>query len=289
MSKKDERFSKRFSHSIVGDVLNLLILLIIAAFMVLPLLYIISNSFKITSELYQFPPTFFPRNITLDNYKTLGYVFRGFSVPLSRYFFNSFIYTAVGISGNILFASMAAYRLSRRSFPGSAFLFKLVVTALLFTSTVTAIPNYIIMSKLHLINTPWAIIIPSWASTMGLFLMKQFMDQMIPQALLESARIDGAGETKILFSIVMPIVKPAWLTLIIFSFQGLWTNDGGNLVFSEELRTLPYSLSTISADGIARAGTSAVISVLMLIPPIFVFLISQSNVLQTMSTSGMKE
>ena len=289
MAKKNDRFSKRFSHSVAGDLLNFLLLLIIAAFMVLPLLYIISNSFKITSELYQFPPTFFPRNITLDNYKSLGYVFRDFSVPLSRYFFNSLIYTVVGIAGNIIFASMAAYRLSRRVFPGSAFLFRLVVIALLFTASVTAIPNYIIMSKLHFINTPWAIIVPSWASAMGLFLMKQFMDQMVPQALHESARIDGAGETRILFGIVMPIVKPAWLTLIIFSFQGLWTNDGGALVFSEKLRTLPYALSTIAGDGIARAGTSAVISVIMLIPPIAVFLASQSNVLQTMATSGMKE
>ncbi len=287
--KSSRPFFRHFSHSKAGDLLNLLFLMLVAAFMILPLIYIVSNSFKIPSELYQFPPTFFPKTVTFDNYKSLGHLMRNFSVPLSRYVFNSVVYTAVGITGNIIFASMAAYRLSKRRVPGSKLLFRLVVLALMFSSSVTSIPNYIILSKLNMLDTPWAVIIPAWASTLGLFLMKQFMDQMIPMALLESARIDGAGETKILFGIVMPIVKPAWLTLIIFSFQGIWTNTGGSFIFSEELRTLPYALSTVSADGLARAGSSAVISVIMLIPPITVFLLSQSNVLETMATSGMKE
>lgn len=272
-----------------GDFIVFLFLSLIALFMALPMVFVVSNAFKPLSELFIFPPRFFPINPTLENFQNLTSLLGESWLPFSRYVFNTVFITLVGTLGNLIFSSMAAYMLSKHRFPGSRFLFQLVVLSLLFSSVVTGIPNYIIMTKLHLINTMGALILPVLPSSLGLFLMKQFMDQMVPYTLLESARLDGAGENQIFLKIVMPLVKPAWLTLLIFSFQGIWATTGGNLIFDEHLKTLPTALSNIVSGGIARTGVSSAISLIMILPPIMVFLFSQSNVMQTMSTSGIKE
>lgn len=275
--------------STAGNVVVFLFLLIIALFMVLPMVFVFSNAFKPMSELFIFPPRLFPRNPTADNFTNLSSLLGESWLPFPRYILNTLIITIVGTTGNIIFSSMAAYILSKKDFPGKKFLFELVVVSLLFSATVTAIPNYIIMTKLHLINTLWAIILPLLPSSMGLFLMKQFMDQMIPDALIEAAQLDGAGENRIFVQIVMPMVKPAWLTQLIFSFQGIWGSTGGIFIFDEELKTLSTALTNIVSGGIARTGVSAAISLIMILPPIIVFLLAQSNVIETMSSSGIKD
>ena len=275
--------------STAGNVVVFLFLLIIALFMVLPMVFVFSNAFKPMSELFIFPPRLFPRNPTADNFTNLSSLLGESWLPFPRYILNTLIITIVGTTGNIIFSSMAAYILSKKDFPGKKFLFELVVVSLLFSATVTAIPNYIIMTKLHLINTLWAIILPLLPSSMGLFLMKQFMDQMIPDALIEAAQLDGAGENRIFVQIVMPMVKPAWLTQLIFSFQGIWGSTGGIFIFDEELKTLSTALTNIVSGGIARTGVSAAISLIMILPPIIVFLLAQSNVIETMSSAGIKE
>ena len=179
--------------------------------------------------------------------------------------------------------------LSKHDFPGKNILFHTVVLSLLFSTVVTGIPNYIIITKLHMINTVWALILPLLPSSLGLFLMKQFMDQMIPDTLLEAARLDGAGENRIFFSICLPLVKPAIMTLLIYSFQGIWNSTGGSYIFDEKLKTLPTALNNIITSGISRTGVSSAVSLLLILPPIAVFLFAQSNVLQTMATSGMKD
>lgn len=275
--------------STAGNMLVFLFLLIIALFMVLPMVFIFSNAFKPLSELFIFPPKLFPQNPTFDNFTNLSALLGDSWLPFPRYILNSVVITIVGTTGNIIISSMAAYILSKKKFPGKTFLFQLVVLSLLFSGNVLGIPNYIIMTKLGLINTLWAIILPLLPSSMGLFLMKQFMDQMVPDALLEAASLDGAGENRIFLQIVMPMVKPAWLTLLIFSFQGIWGTTGGIFIFDEDLKTLPTALSNIVSGGIARTGVSAAISLIMILPPITVFLFSQSNVMQTMSSSGIKD
>lgn len=275
--------------STAGNILVFLFLLIIALFMVLPMVFVFSNAFKPMSELFIFPPRLFPKSPTLDNFTNLSSLLGESWLPFPRYILNTLIITIVGTTGNIIFSSMAAYVLSKKNFPGKKFLFELVVVSLLFSATVTAIPNYIIMTKLRLINTLWAIILPLLPSSMGLFLMKQFMDQMVPDALIEAAQLDGAGENRIFIQIVMPIVKPAWLTQLIFSFQGIWASTGGIFIFDEELKTLPTALTNIVSGGIARTGVSAAISLIMILPPIIVFLLAQSNVIETMSSSGIKD
>lgn len=281
----------RFTRSAAGNVVNLLFLFLVAAAMALPMVYTVSSAFKPSDELFLFPPRLFVSNPTIINFTSLGSVMRDSWVPVSRYLVNSIFITVVGVIGQVVCASMAAYVLSRDSFPGQKLLNSIVVLSLMFSATVTAVPTYVVMVLLGLVNTHFAVILPAFCSSLGLFLMKQFMDQMVPMALLEAARIDGAGEFRIYFSIVMPICRPAWLTLIIFSFQSLWSNSGGIFIFDEQLKTLPYALNSLMGSTviIARAGVSAAVSLLMVLPPLLTFILTQSNVLETMSTSGMKE
>lgn len=275
--------------SIGGNMGTFIFLLIIALFMLLPLVFVVSSAFKPLSELFIFPPKLFPMNPTLDNFKDLSSLLGDSWLPFSRYVFNSLAVTVIGTFGNIIFSSMAAYVLSKHDFPGKNILFQTVVLSLLFSTVVTGIPNYIIITKLHMINTVWALILPLLPSSLGLFLMKQFMDQMIPDTLLEAARLDGAGENRIFFSICLPLVKPAIMTLLIYSFQGIWNSTGGSYIFDEKLKTLPTALNNIITSGISRTGVSSAVSLLLILPPIAVFLFAQSNVLQTMATSGMKD
>ena len=275
--------------SIGGNIGTFIFLLIIALFMLLPLVFVVSSAFKPLSELFIFPPKLFPMNPTLDNFKDLSSLLGDSWLPFSRYIFNSLAVTVIGTFGNIIFSSMAAYVLSKHDFPGKNILFQTVVLSLLFSTVVTGIPNYIIITKLHMINTVWALILPLLPSPLGLFLMKQFMDQMIPDTLLEAARLDGAGENRIFFSICLPLVKPAIMTLLIYSFQGIWNSTGGSYIFDEKLKTLPTALNNIITSGISRTGVSSAVSLLLILPPIAVFLFAQSNVLQTMATSGMKD
>ncbi len=210
-------------------------------------------------------------------------------VPFSRYIFNTVFISVGGTFGNLVLSSLAAYALAKIDFPGCQFFFQLIQKSLMFTSLVTGIVNFITLSLLGWIDTYWAVIIPAWASTLGLYLMKQFMESNVSTAVLESARLDGASELRTFWSIAMPMVKPAWLTLIIYSFQGLWNSGASAYVYSEELKTLNYAISQITASGIARAGAQAASTVIMMAVPIIVFVVSQSNIIETMGTSGMKD
>ena len=279
----------RFSRSSFGNVVNLLFLLIIAAFMAIPVVYTVSNAFKPLNELFLFPPKLFVRDPTMENFLGINSIMRQSWIPLSRYVLNSIVVTGIGVLGQIVFASLAAFVLSKEEFPGRNMLNKIVVFSLMFSGGVTAIPNYIIFSKLGMINSQLSLILPAFCNSLGLFLMKQFIDQMVPMPLLEAARIDGAGEFRIFSRIVMPLCKPAWLTLLIFSFQSLWSTTGGTYIYDEQLRTLPSALTTMINVGIARAGVSAAVALLLIIPPILTFILSQSNILQTMASSGMKD
>lgn len=257
--------------------------------MVLPMLYIISNAFKPLDELWMYPPRFFVQNPTLKNFSDLSIAISSSWVPFSRYIFNSVFIAAVGTAGHILIASLCAYPLAKRKFPGRNLIFSTIIIALMFNSSVTTIPNYLILSKMRLINNLFGIIVPAFAMPLGLYLMKQFIEQMIPDSLLEAGKIDGASEFRLFFGIIMPIVKPAWLTLILFSFQNLWGIGNSSLIYDEQLKTLQYALNNIKESGLARAGAYSAGSLLMLAVPVILFLLTQSNILETMSTSGMKD
>ncbi len=278
----------RLSRSLGGTIAIALFLLVIGAFMALPIVYSLIQSVKPLDEIFAYPPRFFVRHPTFDNYIQVYQLCQNLWVPLSRYVFNSLFIAGVGTFVYVILASMAAFPLSKHKFLGKAVISALIVWALLFRSEVTGISQYIIISGMGMINTYWALLLPPLASTFGVFLMMQFMESAIPDAVLEAARIDGASEYRTFFSIAMPAVKPAWLTLVIFTFQSFWNVTGVSFVYDESLKTLPSVLSTISSGGLARAGATAAVAVILLVPPIIIFIISQSSISETMAHSGLK-
>lgn len=286
MSMRDR---KRRMRSLYGDIISIGFLLLVAAFMILPLIYSVSNAFKPLDELFLFPPTFFVRKPTMQNFLNFGVMMSNSWVPFSRYLFNSLFITAVGTGGHVILSTMAAYVLAKRQFPGRNIFFAVVVASLMFAPQVTSIPNYLVMGGLKWIDTFWSVVVPAWGYSLGLFLMKQFIEQMIPDAVIEAAQCDGASELRIVFSIVTPMVKPAWLTLIVFSVQSLWNASGSLFLLSEAKKTLPYAMSQIMQGGIARVGVAAAVAVIMMIVPIGTFMLTQSNIVETMSTSGIKD
>ncbi|TYP76648.1 carbohydrate ABC transporter permease [Paenibacillus methanolicus] len=279
---------KRVNRSFMGSFSLFVLLAIVGAFMALPLVYAINSAFKPLDEIFLFPPTLFVRNPTLTNFVDLMTLLGQSWVPFSRYIFNTFFITGMGVVGHVILASAAAYPLAKHVFPGKALMFQTVVLSLMFTGAVTSIPNYMIMSWLGLIDTYWAVIVPAFAYPLGLYLMKQFMEQL-PDSLLEAAKIDGASEYRIFWQVVMPNVKPAWLTLVILLFQLLWGTDGNGFIYSEQLKTLHYASGQIIQGGIARAGVGAAVALILMSVPITLFVLSQSRIIETMATSGMKD
>ncbi len=279
---------KKVNRSVAGNGILFAIMIICGIFMSLPLVMIINNSLKPLDEIFQYPPKIFVKNPTFENFTDLFSVMNNSWVPFSRYILNTIIITGLGTAGHVIVASLAAYPLAKHEFPGKKLLFNMVILSMMFSWTVTQIPNYMIISWLHINNTYAALILPAWQYGMGLYLMKQFMEQL-PTSLMESARLDGASEFKIFWKIVMPNVKPAWLTLAIFQFQQMWGNTGSMFLRDEQLKPLQFALQQISAGGTARAGASAAVTFIIAAVPITFFLACQSNVLETMTTSGMKE
>lgn len=279
---------KRLSRSRFGNFMVLICLALFSAFMILPLVYAVVQSLKPMEEIFAFPPKFYVRNPTFDNFKQMFKLANNLSVPFLRYLSNSLFVSIITTALYVVVASLAAYPLAKANYKGVKIISRLIVVAMLFRGEVTAIPRYIIIAKLGMIDTYWSIIIPALAATMGVYLVQQFIVTAVSDSTLEAARIDGAGEYKIFFSIVLPSIKPAILTMIIFTFQGIWNDTGTNFIFSENLKQLPAVLSSISSGGLARSGASAAVSVVLMIPPILVFLYSQSSIMDTMSHSGLK-
>ncbi len=279
---------RKLNRSRAGSTALFILMGICGVFMALPLVMIVNNALKPLDELYQFPPRIFVRNPALANFSDLFVLMNESWVPFSRYVLNTVIITLGGMLGHVLVASMAAYPLAKNKFPGRKLLFSMVVLSMMFSWTVTQIPQYLIISWLGINNTYGALILPAWSFGMGLYLMKQFMEQL-PDSLIESARLQGAGEFRIFWSIVMPNVRPAWLTLAIFQFQQMWSNTGSMFLRSEELKPLQYSLQQITTGGISRAGAGAAVTFIIAAIPIIFFLFCQSSILETMTTSGMKE
>ncbi len=272
-----------------GDFAINLFLLILGIIMFLPLYYVLIQSLKPLDELFYYPPKFYVINPTLSNFTDLFQLMSESWVPFSRYIFNTVFITAAGVFGNLVLSSLCAYALSKIPFPGRAFFFELIVKSLMISSAVGGTIQFVIIAKMGLMDNLLAIILPSWASTLGLYLMKQFVDANISNEVLESARLDGASEFRTFWSIAMPMVKPAWITLVIQSFQGLWNTGASTFIHSEELKTLNYAMSQVLSAGIARSGATSASSVIMLLVPIIVFVVGQSNIVETMASSGMKD
>ena len=272
-----------------GDAGITVLLVLLGAFMFMPMVYVIMQSLKPLDELWMYPPRFYVMSPTLKNFKDLFTLMNISWVPFSRYIFNTVLVSVAGTAGHLFLASLAAYALAKIKFPGRDLMFQTVQMSLMFNATVTAITSFILMSALKWLDSYWALIVPAWCSSLGLYLMKQFMDTNVNDSVLESARLDGARELKIFWIIAMPMVKPAWLTLIIYSFQGLWNAGASMYIYSEQFKSFNYAIGQILAGGIKRAGAGAASQVIMMLVPILIFIVSQSNIIETMGSSGMKD
>lgn len=284
------RGAKRFSRSKWGDAALILFISVMAIFMALPLIYTITMAFKPIEELFLFPPRFFPSRPTLRNFTDMVIALQSSFVPFTRYLFNSVLITLTATAAHVILSALCAYPLAKHKFRFRGFIFNVIVMSLMFSPFVVGIPRFMLMNRLGMINNYSALILPAVGSTLGLYLLKQFMEQ-IPDSVLESARIDGAGETKILFSIVMPMVKPAWLTLIVLMVNQTWNDSYSATLYVHNEAMKPISLvqQYLTADGFVRAGATAALALILLLPPIITFVVSQSNVIETMKSSGMKD
>lgn len=280
--------TKKLNRSRAGNTVLFIFLIGFAVYSALPLVLIVLQSLKPINELFVYPPKFYVVNPTLGNFQQLSSLMSSTWVPFSRYIFNSLFISILGTVGHIIVASMCAFPLAKLNLKGGNFIFRMIVLSLMFAPTVADIINYQTISNFGLLDTYLAVLIPALGTSLGLYIMKQFMSQ-IPDALIESANIDGASVWRIFWSIIMPNVKPAWLTLAIFSFQSLWNNPNTTYIYSEPLKSLPYALNQIVGGGIIRAGAGAAVGVIILIVPMTLFILTQSRIIETMSTSGMKE
>lgn len=281
--------TNRFTRSKFGTFMCMFLIVAAGLFSMLPLIYAVVTSFKPIDELLIFPPTFFVKRPTTVNYVALPTLLSSLSVPLSRYIFNSIFITFFTSVLNIVIAAMAAFSLSKGTWKGRTIFFLVIQFALMFNAYTLSIPQYLIFSSLRIVDTYFVYILPQLSGTLGVFLMKQYMEGYVPDALLEAAKIDGAGYTRIFWQIIMPMIKPAWLTVTLFAFRDIWAAIPNGTIFNEELKTLPQIVTQITAGGTARAGSAMAITTIMMIPPILVYLISQSNVAEAMSSAGIKD
>ena len=280
---------RKYTRSKFGNFIFFAFLILFGAFSVLPLVYSVTTSFKPLDELLVFPPTLITvKRPTFNNYLALPELISSLNVPLSRYFANSLFISIVGTALHVVVATAAAFVLSKTDLKFKKVIFLVIQLTLLFNAYTLSIPRYLIYNGMGIINTNWVYILPAIPSSMGVFLMKQYMDGYIPDAILEAAKIDGASYIRIFRSIIFPNVKPCAFTLSLFAFQSIWSTVPSGTIFDEALKTLPTVLSTINAGGIARSGASMAATVLMMLPLILVYLLSQSSVKETMSSAGIK-
>ena len=269
----------------------LIILIPVAIFMGLPIVYIFNHAFKPLVELFEWPPRFFVQNPTFDNFIDLFAVTSSTGIPMSRYLFNSLLITSLTVFASIVIGSLAGFALSKLEFRFKETLLWVNNIAIMFVGASVSIPRYLVIEQLGLIDSFWVHIIPGLAIPVGLFLIKQFIDQ-IPRDLIEASRVDGANNLQIYWYVILPLIKPAIATIAIVAFQSVWNNtEVSNLFINDEsLKTFAFYMTTLTTTGntVAGQGMAAAASLIMFIPNLVIFVILQKNVMNTMIHSGIK-
>ncbi len=269
----------------------------------IPIVFIIFNAFKPMDELLNYPPKFITLRPTLENFRNLIATSDNKAIPMSRYLFNSILVTVVVVVLTLLITVMAAYCMSKKKYRLKNILFGINEAALMFVSAAVAIPRYIIINSLGLVDTMWAHIIPLLAMPVGLYLVKQFIDDL-PDVMIEAARIDGASDFSILRKIIIPNIKPALATVSILAFQASWnTMEASNYYINNEaMKSFSFYMSTLTASSgnanalvgqlagntVAGLGIQAAATLIMFLPNLVMFIMLQSRVMNSMSHSGMK-
>ena len=274
-----------------GQIKILLILLPLAAFMALPIIFIVNHAFKPMEELFAFPPTFFVRSPTLENFTKLIKFSRSAGIPLSRYLFNSACVTVLTVGISLLLTTCAAFAFSKIKFRGRKMMLEINQIAIMFVATAVLIPRYLVIATTGMIDTVFAHVLPLVAMPVALFLVKQFVDQ-VPDSLIEAAHLDGATDLQVYRRIILPIIRPAIATAMVLVFQQVWTNMETSSYFinDESMKTVTFYMNTLvnANNGVAGQGVAAAATLIMFIPNLVLFIICQSSVMNTMATSGIK-
>ncbi|MBB6672175.1 carbohydrate ABC transporter permease [Cohnella nanjingensis] len=275
-----------------GQVKFYVFLIPLGLVMILPIVFMFSQALKPLDELFMFPPTFIVQKPTIENLVTLLSLKDMTVIPVTKYLFNSVVVSAAVVALALLTSAMTGYALSKKKFKLRKTLFEINTIALMFVPAAVTIPRYLVVEKLGLINTYWGHVLPLLALPVGVFLVKQFVDQ-IPNELIEAAAIDGAKDTAVFLRIVMPLIKPAMATVAILAFQTVWNNaETSSLYMSKEtLKTFAFYMTTLSTtigNNVAGQGVAAAAALIMFIPNLIIFIFMQSKVMDTMAHSGLK-
>jgi multiple sugar transport system permease protein len=268
-----------------GDWAINLVLVLLAVFMLAPFWWVLVNSFSTYADAFSLPPKWIPTSLTLENYREVFNL-----IPFGRMVFNSIKISTIITVGSVTTSTLAAYAFARLRFPGSNVLFITFLAALMVPGQVTVIPVFIMLRKMHLLNTHEAVYLPALINVFGIFLLRQFF-MSIPRELEDSAKLDGAGHVRILLQIVVPLAAPAIAALAIFIFQASW-NDffwPNILLFSQEKMTLPVGL--VALQGARGSGPVVYIfaGLAMLIFPLLVlFTFTQRTLTESIAMTGIK-
>lgn len=288
MNKGKKINPKKFE---MGQLKIILIILPLVIFMGLPIIFIINHAFKPMEELFAFPPTFFVKNPTLDNFTKLMKFSNSSGIPLSRYVFNSVVVTLITVGLALLLTTMSAFALAKIKFRGRNLLTQINQIAIMFVSTAVLIPRYLVICQLGLIDNLFAHVLPLVAMPVALFLVKQFVEQ-VPDSLLEAAYMDGATDLDVYIKVIIPMIRPAIATASILVFQQEWTNmETSSYFFSDDsMKTLTFYMNTLVNvnNNVAGQGMSAAASLVMFLPNLILFIILQNKVMNTMASSGIK-
>lgn len=268
-----------------GDTVISIVLCIMAVIMFLPMWYLIVTSLKPIGELSITPPKFYAIKPTFQNFIDLFTNVNITWVPISRYIFNTIYISLAATFGSLLIGSLTAYALSKIRMPGYKAILNLITYSMMIGSVISGLVDFFVFAWLGMFNTYAVSIIPQWVGTVGLYLMKNFIDANVSDEMIEAARIDGASEWTIFIKIALPMIKPAWLTTLALTFQTAWNAGSSGYVWSEQLKTFNVAIQTISGSS---QGASSAASVLMMSVPIIVFVVNQSKIVETMGSSGMK-
>ncbi len=281
--------NKKIKRVSFSKVLALVLLLSYLFLLLLPIIYVILNAFKPLDEMFVYPPRWIPRNFTLTNFSKMSDLLSETVIPLSRYLYNSIIYCVLMVGTVVLTAFMAAFSMSKTKPKGSEKMTSILIFALSLSGPAAGVANFIIIEKLGLLNTYWAIVLPAMGSATYVFLMRQFLVNM-PESYVEAARLDGASEWQIMWKIGFPYAKPAWATVIVYQFMGAWSDATGPAIYISDAsqQTLPVAISTIGGS-LTTQGASAALTLLMLIPSTLVFVFMQTKIMTTMSFAGLKD
>lgn len=289
MAYKGKRINPRKFE--LGQLKIILIILPLVIFMAMPIVFIINHAFKPMEELFAFPPTFFVKNATLENFTKLVKFSRASSIPLSRYIFNSLIVTVLTVGASLLLTTLSAFALAKIKFKGRNMLTQINQIAIMFVGTAVLIPRYLVVCKLGLIDNVLAHVLPLVAMPVALFLVKQFVEQ-VPDSLLEAAYMDGATDFQVYYKVILPMIKPAIATAAILVFQQVWTNmETSNYFMNDDgMKTLTFYMNTLANanNTVAGQGVAAAASLIMFLPNLILFIVLQRSVMNTMANSGIK-